>query len=212
VPLFAALVDRGGRLFRTHEGHPYPLTEDGGGQLKTAINGARRRSGIAGISPYTARHTVSTQLVVNGVHPHIKDQILGHAVDDMSRHYTQVPQAPLIAAINTLPVPDEWRSLEWWRDPISWSRKLQKWGKVINPNLFLPKGPSLLKARKIGGLPSYWTDASWVTHSCQRAEVEPGIFLVWTDCGRDVPANAANTPEPGETVTCVKCLAALGNP
>jgi hypothetical protein len=36
----------------------------------------------------------STQLVVEGVHPHKKDQILGHAADDMSRHYTHVPQAP----------------------------------------------------------------------------------------------------------------------
>jgi site-specific recombinase XerD len=50
------------------------------GQIKTAIRNARSRSGVLGISPYTARHTVSTQLVVNGVHPHIKDQILGHAV------------------------------------------------------------------------------------------------------------------------------------
>ena len=55
------------------------------------------------MAPYTARHTVSTQLVVEGVHPHKKDQILGHAADDMSRHYTQVPQAPLIEAINKLP-------------------------------------------------------------------------------------------------------------
>lgn len=132
VPLFEALVPRGGRLFRTHKGHPYPLAEDGGGQLKTAINGARRRSGIAGVSPYTARHTVSTQLVVNGVHPHIKDQILGHAADDMSRRYTHVPQAPLIAAINTLPVLDAWCALEWWQDPVAWSTKLLKWGKAVN--------------------------------------------------------------------------------
>ena len=55
------------------------------------------------MAPYTARHTVSTQLVVEGVHPHKKDQILGHAADDMSRHYTHVPQAPLIEAINKLP-------------------------------------------------------------------------------------------------------------
>ena len=39
-------------------------------------------------------------------------------------------------------------------------------------------------------------------HSCQRAEVEPGVFLVWTDCGRAVRPNAANTAEPGETVSC----------
>jgi integrase/recombinase XerD len=110
VPLFTGLCDRGGFLFRTPRGERYEPKDDGGGQMKTAINGARRRSGIRDIAPYTGRHTVSTQLVVNGVHAHIKDQILGHAVDDMSRHYTNVPQQPLSAAINTLPVMDAWAS------------------------------------------------------------------------------------------------------
>lgn len=96
-------------------------TDGGGGQLKSAITGARKRSGIYDVSPYTARHSVSTQLVVNGVHPHIKDQILGHAADDMSRHYTHVPQAPLVEAINTLPVPAAWRALPWVADPIRWA-------------------------------------------------------------------------------------------
>ena len=76
------------------------------------------------VSPYTARHTVSTGLVVAGVHPHIKDQILGHAADDMSRHYTNVPQAPLIEAINKLPVPAAWRAIEWTRAPADWCGKL----------------------------------------------------------------------------------------
>ena len=62
-------------------------------------------------------------------HPHIKDQILGHAATDMSRHYTNVPQAPLIDAINQLPVPKTWRSLEGWQDPLGWSGKLVKTGK-----------------------------------------------------------------------------------
>jgi integrase/recombinase XerD len=103
VPLFASLVERGGIIFRTPRGEPYPLTEDVGGQLKTAINGARRRSGVTDVSPYTARHTVSTQLVINGVHSHIKDQILGHAIDDMSRHYTHVPQGPLMKPLTPCP-------------------------------------------------------------------------------------------------------------
>ncbi len=124
APLFEALVARGGVLFRTPRGKPYEAREDGGGQLKSAIDGARRRSGIKDIAPYSGRHTVSTQLVVNGVHSHIKDQILGHAADDMSRHYTNVPQAPLIEAINTLPVPDNWRGLFWWNEPLKHVGKL----------------------------------------------------------------------------------------
>jgi integrase/recombinase XerD len=137
VPLFAPLVERGGILFRTPRGESYPLTEDVGGQLKTAINGARRRSGVTDVSPYTARHTVSTQLVINGVHSHIKDQILGHAVDDMSRHYTHVPQGPLIEAINTLPVIDSWRKAWWWDDPVECSSKLVKWGKPVDKKVKL---------------------------------------------------------------------------
>ncbi|TDK35208.1 integrase [Rhizobium deserti] len=129
VPLLTALVARGGIIFRSHKGEPYPPTEEFGGQIASSISGARRRLAKCGviirdISPYTARHTVSTQLVVNGIHPHIKDQILGHAADDMSRHYTHVPQKPLIEAINTLPVPPSWRAFDWWEDPIYWSRRL----------------------------------------------------------------------------------------
>lgn len=118
------LVERGGPLFRTPRGEPYGIVQEGGGGLKTAINGARRRTGIKNVSPYTGRHTVSTQLVINGVHPHIKDQILGHASDSMSRHYTNVPQQPLIEAINTLPVPASLRALPWVSSPQTW------WGKL----------------------------------------------------------------------------------
>ena len=124
VPLVRALKARGGPMVLTQKGAPYPLTEDGGGQISSAVNGAARRTGIADVSPYTARHTVSTQLVVNGVHPYVKDQILGHAITDMSRRYTNVPQQPLIDAINTLPVPDRWRALPWLADPVRAGRRL----------------------------------------------------------------------------------------
>jgi integrase/recombinase XerD len=123
VPLLTPLVERGGILFRSPRGTPYPVRDDISGQMKTAIRGARKRSGVLGISPYTARHTVSTQLVINGVHGHIKDQILGHAVDDMSRHYTNVPQRPLIEAINTLPVIPAWAAADWMKDPVGMSKK-----------------------------------------------------------------------------------------
>lgn len=140
VPLFEALTKRGGILFRTHKGVPYPPTDGFGGQMSSAIEGARTRLKKRGIiiddiSAYTARHTVSTQLVINDVHPYKKDQILGHVSDDMSRHYTHVPQEQLLHAINTLPVPPVWRDMYWWNDPIYWSRRLVKWKvgrKVIN--------------------------------------------------------------------------------
>lgn len=129
APIFESLLKRPGidvepRLFRTPRGEPYEAVEDGGGGLKSAINGARRRSGIKDVAPYTGRHSCSTGLVVAGVHQHIKDQILGHAADDMSRHYTNVPQAPLIEAINKLPVPDAWRFMPWLEDPLAWAGRL----------------------------------------------------------------------------------------
>ena len=123
VPMLAPLVKRGGILFRSPLGTPYPVRDDISGQMKTAIRNARRRSGILGISPYTARHSVSTQLVVGGVHSHIKDQILGHAVDDMSRRYTNVPQEPLLQAINILPVIKAWAGAPWMKDPVGMSKK-----------------------------------------------------------------------------------------
>jgi integrase len=131
VPLFESLLQRPGlgeepQLFRTPQGRPYPPVLDGGGGIKSAVRNARERLAAAGtpirdVSPYTARHTASTQLIINGVHAYKKDQILGHAADDMSRHYTRVPQGPLIEAINTLPVPAAWRALPWWENPLQWS-------------------------------------------------------------------------------------------
>lgn len=132
VPLTAKLVKRGGKLVRQWNDRPFVVKEAIGGQMKKALAGARRRtehvdaktgkripgSGILDVSPYTARHTVSTQLVANGVHPHIKDQILGHAVTDMSRHYTNLPQKELIAAIDTLPVVKAWADAPWMKDPV----------------------------------------------------------------------------------------------
>jgi integrase len=137
VPLFTSLKgrhDQHRQLFRSYRGLPYVIHDARGGQLHGSLRGTRRRMAkaetpISEISPYTARHSVSTQLVINGVHPHIKDQILGHAVDSMSRRYTNVPQAPLIDAINTLPVPQAWRDLHWWDNPLAAAGTHVKWGQ-----------------------------------------------------------------------------------
>jgi len=65
---------------------------------------------------------------------------------------------------------------------------------------------------KMPGSPVFWDDGSNV-HACDGAEHPPGIVLLWTDCGRDVPANGGYTLTEGglparEPVTCEKCLAA----
>lgn len=126
VPLLRELKKRGGMLVRTWEGEDWTVVEGNGGQMKKAIANARSRTGILDISPNTARHTVSTQLVVNGIHPHTKDQILGHAVDDMSRNYTDVPRKELIKAIDTLPVFQNWAAAKWMSDPLGQTTCRQK--------------------------------------------------------------------------------------
>lgn len=126
VPMFTALVKRGGILFRTPRGQPYPVAEDDkvSGQMKSAINGARQRSKIMDIAPYTGRHSCSTGLIVAGVNPYVKDQIMGHVVDDMSHNYTHVPQRAQIEAINKLPVIKAWANAPWMLDPLAHASKL----------------------------------------------------------------------------------------
>ena len=78
------------------------------------------------MAPYPARPSVSTQLVVNGLHPLIKDQIMGHAADDMSRLYTSVPQPKLIEAINTLPTFPDWLNADWMKTPVTLTARRAK--------------------------------------------------------------------------------------
>ncbi|MFL9503462.1 tyrosine-type recombinase/integrase [Rhodopseudomonas palustris] len=119
VPMLTNMVQhRSGRLVRTWDDKPFTVYDDNGGQMKRAIAAARLRTQIFDVAPYTARHTVSTQLVIENVHPYKKDQILGHASDDMSRHYTHVPQGALIEAINKLPTIPEWLAADWMREPV----------------------------------------------------------------------------------------------
>lgn len=67
VPLHARVVaelanlkNRAGAVFRRPDGLPYEVKKDGGGQIKTAFNGACRRAGITDFSPHDCRHTWAT--------------------------------------------------------------------------------------------------------------------------------------------------------
>lgn len=108
VEVVAALANlpgkRQGRIFLTQKGQPYADKDrTSGGQIKGAWRGATTRAGLSGFTPHSLRHTCSTWLVMAGVHPHAKDEILGHAVSDMSRYYTHLPRQELIDAIDKLP-------------------------------------------------------------------------------------------------------------
>lgn len=58
-------------------------------------------------------------------------------------------------------------------------------------------------------MPAFWNDGK-VVHQCEGSQVHPGIFLVWTKCARDVPADKAFVvtgiaPE----ITCRGCVEQL---
>jgi integrase/recombinase XerD len=94
--------------------------------MKSAISGARKRSGITDIAPYTGRHTVSSYLLMNGTAETFIDDILGHARDDgnMRQRYMHLPQKNLIAEVNKLPVIADWANAPWMHDPLAWVHKL----------------------------------------------------------------------------------------
>lgn len=57
-----------------------------------------------------------------------------------------------------------------------------------------------------------YQDKGNLVHACKGSDVHRGVRLIWTLCGRDVPANGAFCSATGNTVTCDKCLARLAPP
>ena len=59
-----------------------------------------------------------------------------------------------------------------------------------------------------------WTDKRGTVHCATGGRVvdsDRGTYVMWTLCGeRDIPANKAVYMLPGDAITCVACLAAMG--
>lgn len=54
--------------------------------------------------------------------------------------------------------------------------------------------------------PVWWKDQQGVVHVCEGANVHPGVRLIWTLCGRDVPAGEAyTTADKSHASTCFNC-------
>lgn len=56
---------------------------------------------------------------------------------------------------------------------------------------------------KIDGRPIHWRDHAGTVHLVEGADVHPGVRLLWTKCGKDVPANSAFLP--GDTDPAAGC-------
>lgn len=71
--------------------------------------------------------------------------------------------------------------------------------------------PSLFYMPEIDAHQIIWTDDERVTHLCESADPHPDTKLIWTLCGRDVPAGLhartldSDELEPG--TLCPACLA-----
>lgn len=76
----------------------------------------------------------------------------------------------------------------------------------LPPQKETPKMPRTFS--EFRGRPILWRDQDGEVHVCEGSEMHPGIWLLWTLCQKDVPANAAFHADPGDQVTCEKCLKA----
>ena len=57
VAVLGGLVHRTGAVFRTPAGNAYRTSDDGGGQIKTALRGACARAGLPHVGAHVARHS-----------------------------------------------------------------------------------------------------------------------------------------------------------
>ena len=46
-------------------------------------------------------------------------------------------------------------------------------------------------------------EESGVIHKCEGSRIHKGVYLVWTLCGKDVPANGSF--KSNDPVTCKQC-------
>lgn len=109
IPMLKEKIKHGGKVFRSSKGKPYKVNKthnkagriisQGGNGFSTAIRSAQKLG--LGITPYTARHTVSNFLTREKLHDE-RDEILGHS-KTVKSVYVHLPQADLIKAIDTLP-------------------------------------------------------------------------------------------------------------
>jgi integrase len=103
VAELANLKNRAGAVFRRPDGLPYEVKKDGGGQIKTAFNGACRRAGITDFSPHDCRHTWATWHYAANRDLLALKSLGGWKTEKMVFRYAHVNTSQHAASINSLP-------------------------------------------------------------------------------------------------------------
>lgn len=103
LSVLANLPHRSGAVFRKPDGLPYPIKEDGGGQIKTAFKAACRRGKVRYATPHTLRHTWATWFYQEHRDLARLQELGGWKSLSMVQRYAHVNVAHHAAAINGLP-------------------------------------------------------------------------------------------------------------
>lgn len=103
IAVLEAFGHRDAEVFRRPDGQPYARKREGGGQIKTAFNGACRRAGITDFSPHDCRHTwASWHYAANRNLPALME-LGGWSSEKMVLRYTHINVAHLAQSIAALP-------------------------------------------------------------------------------------------------------------
>lgn len=109
VPLndaaFAALANLGhreGRVFRTHTGEPYKITEWRSGNIMRGLSVACRKAGIENFHPHDCRHTFASWAVMAGVPLRTVAELLGHKTIAMTMRYSHLSASHLQEAVDAI--------------------------------------------------------------------------------------------------------------
>lgn len=106
VAALANMSHRVGPVFRKPDGQPYPRNLDGGGQIKTAFQGACRRAKLSGVSPHTLRHTWATWYYQEHRDLARLMELGGWKSLAMVQRYAHVNSSHNAASVNALPTLD----------------------------------------------------------------------------------------------------------
>lgn len=98
----ANLKHREGRVFLTHTGEPYTITEWRSGNIMRGLKTACDRAGIVNFHPHDCRHTFASWAVMAGVPLRTVAELLGHKTIAMTMRYSHLAAGHMQEAVNAI--------------------------------------------------------------------------------------------------------------